>query len=157
MIRFALNLKYLSTSAYKATRLSGAINLPSERTLADYTHWSKPHYGIQLEYIEEFKRLLCDVKCEQHQCVLAMDEMKIKSGLVFDKHQGTLIGFTDLGTVNRDIEFIMKEDRPNAIEEELADQVFVFLVRAVFKPSLSLSIAHYPTLNLRGNYAVLLF
>ncbi len=24
--------------------------------------------------------------------------MKIKSGLVFDKHNGTLVGFTDLGS-----------------------------------------------------------
>ena len=58
MIRFALNLKYLSTSAYRAARLSGVINLPSERTLADYTHWSSPHSGIQLEFVEEFKRFV---------------------------------------------------------------------------------------------------
>ena len=58
MIRFALNLKYLSTSAYKALRLSGVIHLPSERTLSDYTHWVTPHSGVQLEFIEELSRLL---------------------------------------------------------------------------------------------------
>ena len=79
-----------------------------------------------------------------------MDEMKIKSGLVFDKHNGTLVGFTDLGSVNRDIETIMggKED----VRGKPADHVFVFLARSVFKPSLSLPVAHYFSLNLRGTY-----
>ncbi len=43
LIRFALNLKYLSSTAYQAIRESGMIALPSERTLYDYTHWVKPH------------------------------------------------------------------------------------------------------------------
>ena len=41
MIRFALNLKYSSTAAYRAVQRSGFIALPSERTLRDYTHWTK--------------------------------------------------------------------------------------------------------------------
>lgn len=49
LIRFALNLKYLSSSAYRAVHQSGLISLPSERTLADYTHWTSPHTGVQLE------------------------------------------------------------------------------------------------------------
>ena len=136
----------MSTSAYRATRLSGVINLPSERTLADYTHWTTPHCGVQLDFIEEFLRLLADVPCGQHHCALSMDEMKIKSGLVFDKHSGTLVGFTDIGSVNRDIEMIMSGNS----EKEPADQAFVFLARAVFKPSLSLPVAHYLSFKLRG-------
>lgn len=151
MIRFALNMKYLSTSAYKATRLSGVIGLPSERTLADYTHWTSPHLGVQLEFIEEFISLLSDVQCGQHHCILAMDEMKIKSGLVFDKHNGILVGFIDIGSVNRDIELMMSENNESTNGEQLADHVFVFLVRAVYKPSLCLPIAHYSTSKLRGN------
>ena len=151
MIKFALNLKYLSTSAYRAARLSGIIHLPSERTLSDYTHWMTPHRGVQLEFIEEFKRLLADVPCGQHHCALSMDEMKIKSGLIFDKHNGTLVGFTDLGSVNRDIEIIMggKEEE---VRGKPADHVFVFLARSVFKPSLSIPVAHYFSLKLRGKY-----
>lgn len=59
-----------------------------------------------------------------------MDEMKIKSGLVFNEHTGTLVGFTDLGRANHDIELLVSGER------ELASQVFVFMARAVFKPSL---------------------
>ena len=36
-------------------------------------------------------------------------------------------------------------------DAKLAEQAFVFLVRAVFKPSLSMPIAHYFTTNLKGN------
>ena len=149
MIRLALNLKYLSTSAYKAARLSGAIMLPSERTLPDYTHWTTPHSGVQLEFIEELKRLLEDVPCGQHHCAISMDEMKIRKGLVFDKNNGTLVGFTDLGGVNRDIELIMggKEEE---VRGKLADHTLAFLARVVFKPSVSLPVAHYFSLKLRG-------
>ena len=38
------------------------------------------------------------------QCALSMDEMKIKSGLVFNQHTGCLVGFVDLGGVNHNIQ-----------------------------------------------------
>ena len=137
VIRFALNLKYLSSSVYKAARQSGVINLPSERTLADYTHWSLPHTGVQLEFIEEFCKML--IACGHHHCTLSMDEMKIKSGLVFDKHNGTLVGFTDIGNANRDIELMCSNDERSKN------------ARAVFNPSLSIPVAHYFSLNLKGS------
>ena len=67
VIRFALNLKYLSTSSYRVMRQSGIIHFPSERirTLSDYTHWTKPHSGISLDVIEEFVRMM-DVQCGQN-------------------------------------------------------------------------------------------
>ena len=147
-IRFALNLKYLSTSAYKAIRQGGLINLPSERTLSDYTHWTTPHSGVQKEYIEEFIRLMDVTSCVQKHCCLSMDEMKIKSGLVFNKHTGKLVGFVDLGSVNHGIELLANGG--SEPERALADQVFVFMARAVFEPSLSLPIAHYFSHKLKG-------
>ena len=151
MIRFALNMKYLSSSAYRAVRQSGVINLPSERTLADYTHWAAPHSGVQYEYIEEFKRQLDDLPAGQRQyACLSMDEMKIKSGLVFDKHHGTLVGFTDLGNVNRDIKTLVSGASEESEGRKLATHTFVFFVRAVFKPSLSLPVAHYSSICLKG-------
>ncbi len=108
VLRFALNLKYMSTSAYKAMRQSGIIHLPSERTLADYTHWTTPHSGVQLEFVERYSSMLQDVPCGHRHSALSMDEMKIKSGLVFNKSNGTLVGFVDLGGVNRDIEMLVQ-------------------------------------------------
>ena len=100
VISFALNLKYMSTSVYRAVRNSGIINLPSERTLSDYTHWTSARRGVQLEYVQQFKTLMeTDIlSTEQNQCALSMNEMKVKSGLVFSKRTGSLVGFVDLGS-----------------------------------------------------------
>jgi len=92
--------------------------------------------------------MLQDVPCEQRQISLLIDEMKIKSGLVFNKHSGNLVGFADISSVNRDIELIV-QGKPED-NGKLADQALVFMARAVFKPSLTLPIAHYFSLNIKG-------
>ena len=56
-----------------------------------------------------------------------MDEMKIESGLVFDKHNGTLTGFVDLGSVADDIELVLSDV---SCERTLTKHAFVFLARA---------------------------
>ena len=78
----------------------------------------------------------------------------IKSGLVFNKHSGSLSGFVDLGSANRDIEVAVggSGDLGESSTGQLAEQVFVFLARAVFKPSLSVPIAHYFSASLKGMY-----
>ena len=148
VLRFALNLKYMSTSAYRAVRQSGVIKLPSERTLSDYTHWTP----AQIEFVEVFKEMLDQdlPTADQQYCALSMDEMKIKAGLVFSKRNGTLVGFIDLGSANRDIERFSSSSSNSSDAGRLADQVFVFMARTVFKPSLSAPIAHYFSLNLKG-------
>ena len=152
VIRFALNLKYLSSSAYRAVHQSGIISLPSERTLADYTHWTSPHAGVQLEFIEEFLAMLeSDCSDGQHHCALSMDEMKIKSGLVFNKHTGSLTGFVDLGSANRDLEQVVSGEEHDT-NTTLAEHVFVFMARAVFKLSLTMPVAHDFSSNLKGKH-----
>ena len=154
IIRFALNLKYLSTSAYRAVRQSGFLSLPSERTLSDYTHWFSSHTGVQLEFIEHFKAMAeSEIKVPQQKvCTLSMDEMKIKSGLVFSKRSGNLVGWVDLGGANSDIERLVAD--PESSQPQLADQMLVFMARAVFKPSLSVPISHYPSRKLCGKLAI---
>lgn len=86
-------------------RQSGVLTLPSERTLSDYTHWATAHSGVQLEFVEKLLAMLTEqVTCGQKHCALSMDEMKLKSELVFNKHTSTLCGFVDLGNVSHDIE-----------------------------------------------------
>lgn len=76
-----------------------------------------PHTGVQLEFVEEFKTLMAeDVPDGQHQCALSMDEMKIKSGWVFNKHTGTLSGFTDLGNSNREMKWSSSQQRCRGIK-----------------------------------------
>ena len=54
--------------------------------------------------------LLADSTSGLLHSALSMDEIKIKSGLVFDKHSGCLIGFVDLGGANRDLEQAIRGD-----------------------------------------------
>ena len=49
MIRWALNLKMISSAGYHAMRTAGFIQLPSERTLRDYTHFYEAKPGFQKE------------------------------------------------------------------------------------------------------------
>ena len=60
--------------------------------------------------------------------------MHIKEDLVFDKHSGMMIGFTDLGDINMHLlqcEESMKKD--NAPKPQIAKSMMVFMVRG-FKP-----------------------
>lgn len=126
MIRFALNLKYLSGTAYQAVRQFG-LNLPSERTLYDYTHWTTAHSGIQYEFVESFLSQVEEgVSCGHYHCALSMDEMKLKSGLVFKHRSGELAGFVDLGKCNQEIEMMVGEHDNESKEDPesvLAEQV----------------------------------
>ena len=46
---------------------------------------------------------------------LVLDEIHIREDLIYDKHQGTLIGFTNLGDVNN---CLVKFEAPVQNEEE---------------------------------------
>ena len=50
--------------------------------------------------------------------------------------------------VNQDIEKLMNHNDEES--RKLADQVLVFMARAVFKPTLALPITHYFSVNLTG-------
>ena len=93
VLRFALNLcQHLHTELYS-----------KECTLADYTHWTTPYSGVQLEFVERYSSMLEDVPCGHRHSALSMDETKIKSEFVFNKSNGTLVGFIDFGSVNHDL------------------------------------------------------
>ena len=61
-----------------------------------------------------------------------LDEVHIKEDVVYDKHQGTLIGFTNLGDVNNCLvkfEVSVQNEEP---QEQLAKSMFVIMVRGLF-------------------------
>ena len=53
MITWCLNLKMMSSSAYHALRSSGCLELPSERTLRDFTGAIKTREGFTHEVLEQ--------------------------------------------------------------------------------------------------------
>ena len=82
VIRFALSLRYASSTAYRTVASSGLLSLPSERTLRDYTHWCSVRNGVHFPFIEKAKKVMAQegFKKEDMQFALIMDEMKIKRG-----------------------------------------------------------------------------
>ena len=69
----------------------------------------------------------------------------MKSGLVFSKRSGDLVGFVDLGSINSDVDRLLDDDA--TASTEVASQMLVFMARAVFKPSLAVPVAHFPSLT----------
>lgn len=79
-----------------------------------------------------------------------LDEMKIKSDLVFNKNTGELVGFTNLSQVNQDIEEIVSRLQSSSTIHTtlLAKKMLAFMVRPIFKPSIAFTIAAFPTRDL---------
>ena len=112
MIRFAMNNKYLSGTAYQAQHQSGIINLPTERGLSDHTHCTSPHRCVQLEFIEQFQSMLNnEVGCKQYQCKVSMDEVKLKSGLVTTIPQASFAGLLTLGVPTMILNWLSMETK----------------------------------------------
>ena len=72
IIRFCSFRAAKSGSAYDELQSSGILTLPSRRTLRDYNGYN---------------RYIC----------LTFDEINVQENLVFDKYNGDLVGFVDLG------------------------------------------------------------
>ena len=64
--------------------------------------------------------------------IILFDEMKIKSGLVFSKTTGKVIGFTEVGEVDEELsEFERKIN--DGKTKQFATHVLCFMARALFK------------------------
>lgn len=150
MIKWCLNLKLLSSSAYHTLRTSGFIQLPSERTLRDYTHYFKSASGFYPELNEQLKKesVIDSLPESRRYVVLIVDEMKIKEDLVYDKYAGHLIGFTSLGEVN---DQLMKLEQVRASEPPpISKSILVLMVRGVFF-NMAFPYAHFGTNNMSAD------
>ena len=126
-----------SRSCYKELRNSGILKLPSLRTLTDYKNYVRPKLGFRKQIIENLKELTHDYFDVERYVVLMLDEMKIRSNLVFNKHDEELIGFVDLG--DPDVNYNCFED-----QNELASYTLVFYLRGL-SINLKFSLGHFPT------------
>ena len=137
LIRWCLNIKLLSSSAYHALRTSGCIKLPSERTLRDYVHYFKSEPGFQTEASIE------KLSLERRYVSLIIDEMKIKESLVYNKYNGEIIGFTHLGDINDELQ---KLEQQHIDHPPVAKHILALIVRGLlFK--LEFPYAHFATVG----------
>ena len=102
IIRFCLSLATRSASAYDDIRYdeksgTSILILPSRRRLRDYKNYIRPETGSNKNIINELKNKTKSFSDNEKFFVILMDEMKIQSNLVWDKHTGELIGYVDLG------------------------------------------------------------
>ena len=146
IIRWCLNLKLLSGAAYHATRSAGFIKLPSERTLCDYTHYFKNRPGFQKEVNEQLQKesRVSKLSEEYKYCGIVFDEMKIKENLVYDKHTGGVIGFTNLGDINDELLSLEQECQGEQEHAPIANHLLVLMVRGIFF-KLNFPYAHFGT------------
>ena len=149
IIRFALSLHRKSPAAYRELRDSGALILPSERVLRDYKNYFKPKAGLNIENIDHLQKKASSLSGIQRYVVVVMDEMKIQSNLVFDKHSGDLIGFVDLGDPMTNYASLGDED-------VIATHALAFLVRGMCS-DLKHVIAYYFTENVTSYQLMSLF
>ena len=135
MIKWALYVRHLSGKAYDTIRESGFIALPSQRTLRDYTYFVDSSVGFSSGVDNQLLAAAkVDTLEEYQKCVVCiMDEMHVKEDLVFSKHSGSLIGFTNLGEVN---DLLMRYERSLDSDQDtsppLAKSMLVFFVRGLF-------------------------
>ena len=78
--------------------------------------------------------------------------MKVRSGLVFRKYTGELVGYCSLGEVNDNLERLIESLNNGSVSTtpKLSDQVLAFTIRHIFKPSPFSPMAMYPSSCLSG-------
>ncbi|KAL5509202.1 hypothetical protein EMCRGX_G004532 [Ephydatia muelleri] len=137
IIRWCLYWRHRSSGAYEALMNSGCIVLPSQRTLRDYTHFFKE----LVEFSVEVDRMLMEAvhveTCPEREklVVLLMDEMYIREDIVYEKHSGKMIGFSNLGSVNNHLlQFEQNTEMSSTIMDSssIAKTMLVFMVRGMF-------------------------
>ena len=132
IIKWCLYLRHLSgNKAYELLRDSGCIKLPSQRTLRDYTHYIKSQVGFSVD-VDHAIVDAANLSVNLHKYVtLVMDEMYIKSDLVYDKHEGTLIGFVNMGDINTQLLKFEATINNEESTPSLASTMMVFMVKGM--------------------------
>ena len=143
-----------SSGAYEALRDSGCIKLPSQRTLRDYTHYVEACTGFSSEVDQMLIKASKVESCcpEREKCViLLLDEMHIREDLVFDKHTGAIIGFTNLGDINDHLlHFEQSLSSSTPASPKLIKTMMVFMVRGLFS-KLQFAYVQFPCADLSGD------
>ena len=95
---------------------------------------------VQTESLEEYQKYVAVVS----------DEMKIKEGIVYNKHECKIIEFVNLGAVNSTL--VSFEQSVNEETTSVATQMLVFKVRGLIFIKLNFPYAQYPTHSITADY-----
>ena len=154
MIKWCIYLRAHSQGAYETLRQSKCIQLPSQRTLRDYTHHLKPGPGFSAGVDSQLQSAVQIDRCEEKEkyVLLLLDEMHVKQDLVYNKSTGELVGFVNLGDINMHL-LALEQSLSSPTEdpsEKLASTVLAFMVKGLLSP-LEFPYANFPCRNLTGD------
>ena len=158
MIRWCIYLHHKSSKAYELLRKSNCINLPSQRTLRDYTHFVDSASGftddLDSQLVQDSK--LTPLKEHEKYVGLIGDEMHVKQRLVYDKNTGDLIGYCNLGDINNHLTQLECQYSNNTQRTHLATTIMVLMIQGLFY-SFTFPYASFPTSHLAGEQMVPIF
>lgn len=155
MIKWCIYLKHQSSKAYELLRDSGCIQLPSQRTLRDYTNCVKARAGFSTDVDRQLMQAANLASCPDWQklTILLLDEMYIREDLVYDKHSGHMVGFVNIGDINSHLlafEHSLHNNSDDREEEQvLAKTMMAMMVRGIFT-KLRFPFAHFPCEKVTG-------
>ncbi|KAK3924773.1 DNA transposase [Frankliniella fusca] len=135
MIRFALSIYMGNPGSYERMRDLGVLRLPHSRTLFNYTHSVKAKGGINEELVNlvQEKVQSFEEPCKQYH-VLLCDGMHVSQNLVFRESDGTLVGFTHIDDIDKELErmenYVVGKEAVSS-ERMLATEVVAFLVKGM--------------------------
>ena len=135
IIRWALFLHHRSSGAYETLKKSGILSLPSSRTLRDYRHLSQtstPGFSTiaDIQLLDMIKQ--AKPKHLAKYVLILIDEIYLKEGLVYNKSNGSLIGFADLGSTLQQLSEYEESLSSDGNTRPLAKTMMVFMVQGVF-------------------------
>ena len=128
IIRFCLSLASQSALAYDEIRYdeqsgTGILILPSRCRLRRYKNYIRPETDFN-KNINELKNKIKNFSDNKKFFVILMDEMKIQSNLVWDKHTEELIGYVDLR--DSELKYATLEKTDN-----IATHILAFLICSI--------------------------
>ena len=65
---------------------------------------------------------------------ILFDEIKIKSGFVYSKQAGSIVGFCDMGDMNNELEDFKNRIENKEEDKSMSTYILTFMVRGVFTP-----------------------
>lgn len=153
IIRWCLSIYHTSPAAYRqlSSKKNKFIMLPHVNTLKKFTNFTEPSSGFNADIIQRLAEECKEYKPFMRNVVIVFDEMKVKADLVYSRSTGKIIGFTDMGNVNDELQLFA--DRCSGIaasQKEFSKYVNVFMVRGIFS-NLTYPFGYYGSTGMTGS------
>ena len=132
IIRLCLSLASKSASAYDDIQYDeksgiGILILPSRCRPRDYKNYIRRERSFDKNIINELKNKVKNFSYNEKFFVILMDEIKIQSNLVWDKHTEELVRYVDLGDAELNYAILEKTDN-------IATHILALLIRSIVNP-----------------------